>query len=369
MVFSSFPDFSDNCKALFYSMIEEDIEAKYVWLYSDLSRISTFSNQLEFFGIDNITFVKKNTLRGIFHYLTASFIFTTHGMFEQIPILPWQKKINLWHGMPLKTIGSLLPNGKKNKLQLSYTISNGFLFNETICQAFSVKNKKILKIGSPRNDMLFRQTDFSFQKIFGNKFPTIMWLPTYRKSRVGNIMNDGKFDPQEIGSLMFSDLEVLNKYCKSIKKNVLIKLHPMDILSENRLLIKKINQLENIKLITSQDVIFDSYDLYEILSKTDGLITDYSSVYFDYILLKKPIGIFADDKVEYKKNRGLIPEIQKYYTGYNINNLKDLKKFLILSSEENDKLQKNLSKARKVFQTYDAGGKNSVLLLKMINLI
>jgi len=55
-------------------------------------------------------------------------------------------------------------------------------------------------------------------------------------------------------------------------------------------------------------------DLYQVLPYTDVLITDYSSIYFDYLLLDKPIIFTPSDIEDYSRNRGLLLEPYDYWT-------------------------------------------------------
>ena len=69
--------------------------------------------------------------------------------------------------------------------------------------------------------------------------------------------------------------------------------------------------------------------LYEILSDTDALITDYSSIYYDYLLLDKPIGVTLDDFEEYTKKNGFpFENVLDILKGEYIYNKNDLIKFI-----------------------------------------
>ena len=69
--------------------------------------------------------------------------------------------------------------------------------------------------------------------------------------------------------------------------------------------------------------------LYEILPVFDALITDYSSVAIDYLLIDKPIGFTLDDFEEYRKSRGFVfNDPREYMPGEHIYVLDDLIKFI-----------------------------------------
>ena len=70
--------------------------------------------------------------------------------------------------------------------------------------------------------------------------------------------------------------------------------------------------------------------LYQIVGKTDALLTDYSSICIDYLLLNRPIGFILDDIKEYEKNRGkfLFEDVKRVLAGKHIYNIEHLYSFL-----------------------------------------
>ena len=69
--------------------------------------------------------------------------------------------------------------------------------------------------------------------------------------------------------------------------------------------------------------------MYSLLGSADILLTDFSSIYIDYLLLNRPIGFVEDDFDEYSKSRGFIfDNPEEYMPGVKIRSLEDLKTFL-----------------------------------------
>lgn len=365
-LFCSYPDFSDNALSLFRYMIREKINGEYIWLYSDAESI----NFVEFLYDENnncdVKLIKKNTFVGMWHYLSANYIFTTHGMFEKFPILPWQKKINLWHGMPLKKIGALL--SENVNMHMTYSISNGKIFDKYISNSFGLDDNQVLKVGSPRNDLLFQRRTFNFNSIFKDQNPVIAWLPTYRKTNIGVDREDGLYLKNSISGLTLDDFVLLNETLVKIKKNILIKLHPMDILNDNIFLLENINSFSNIKISSKKNDLFPHRLLYQLLQNTDSLITDYSSIYFDYLLLDKPIGLFIHDLDNYSKSRGIIDEVKEQYSGFKISDIDSFLEFLNMDSERRLIEIVKLKKVKKVFQSYDKSGYNCKEMLKLLDI-
>ncbi|MCO5468964.1 CDP-glycerol glycerophosphotransferase family protein [Enterococcus faecium] len=367
IIFCSYPDFSDNALSLFEYMLKNNISGEYVWLYSDAKAAELFEKKIAHKMKNNVKFIKKNSVQGIWNYITGNYVFTTHGMFEQIPLFPWQVKVNLWHGMPLKKIGLLLSTS--SKLRMSYTISNGSIFDKYIKEAFGVLDGQILKVGYPRNDVFVDPSRFSFTEIFKNNNSVIGWFPTYRKTKTGVIRDDGAYNEHSITGLTIQDLNVVNDSLLLSGKNMIIKLHPMDIINDDKSFIETINSLSNIKILDNNSTILASFSLYEILKSTDSLITDYSSIYFDYLLLNKPIGIFANDFVDYSETRGIIEEVDLSFKGYKISDVTSMVNFINLDNKERNEVIRIIAEGKKTFQTYDTEGNNCETILKLLNIV
>lgn len=307
IVFNSFPDYSDNSYALFKYMLKNDCDKRYkiMWLVTNRNP-QTLSEEIQKEFNKKIKCYKKNSILGLYYYFRAFKVFSTHGIFSFIKIKN-NKKINLWHGMPLKTIG-FLDEKYKNKEKVynqDYLISTSVLFQEIIAKAFKEEKSKVLVTGQPRNDLFFEKSNFFIKKkIDKNKYKKIfMWMPTYRQSIVGDIRLDGIIKNNYLGVIPFENIEKLNSILREKEYFLIIKIHPMDILNKinlkeySNIIILKTNDLENI-----------NEQLYPLLGETDALITDYSSVWLDYEILNKPIFFAMDDYEEYKNTRGLLFE-------------------------------------------------------------
>ena len=96
---------------------------------------------------------------------------------------------------------------------------------------------------------------------------------------------------------------------------------------------------------------------------TDALITDYSSVYFDYLLLDKPIGFVVDDLDDYRQNRGFLLEpVGRWMPGTRIEALKDLKEFARSVAQGDDLHREDRQDLVTMF--FPQGIQNTAALLK-----
>src|SRR5699024_10461945 len=97
------------------------------------------------------------------------------------------------------------------------------------------------------------------------------------------------------------------------------------------------NQLNNVHVLRDLDLIEKNLDLYELVNAADLLITDYSSIYFDFLLLDRPIIFIPLDIEEYRKTRGFLAEPYEYWTpGPKSFCYEDFEKQILRSLKDND---------------------------------
>lgn len=316
ILFHSFPDYADNSYALFKYIVENKIEKnEIVWLYD---KKNIHEKILYEFG-KKIKCYKKNSLIGIWSFFRSKKVFCTHGLFSCVETK--NKKINLWHGMPLKNIG-FMDSEAKEIATCDYLISTSEMFKNVMSKSFKLKENKVFLTGQPRNDLLFEETKFYKKMAIDKKKYNriIMYLPTYRKSIIGDLRIDGKYNEEKLGIIKIIELYELNENLKKNNNFMIIKLHPMDILEQ-----KIFNSYSNILIIKSEELEKINEQLYPLLGSVDLLMTDYSSVWIDYEILKKPIYFVIEDYKEYEINRGFtIKNLQNLLPGDIIQNFKIL---------------------------------------------
>ena len=338
--FVSFPDFSDNCMSVFDYMVSNRLmKYEIVWLVNNLY-VPKYVMELK--KQYNIKVIKQKSFLGILNYMTSKYIFYTHGAFNGMECLNKQIVVNLWHGMPLKNIGYLDNATEDEVAHFTYAIATSQEFEDVISKAFGVDKNKVLITGLPRNDRMngFRNLLSKFG-IDSNKYnKKILWMPTFRKSNMGDKRSDGLRKVSELPLLSSSELEDLNTYLYENKDLLIVKLHPMDSLDK-----MDFTKLSNIKVLINDDFKNIGEQLYSIFQEVDALITDYSSVYFDFMLLNKPIGFIMDDLSEYSSSRGFVfKDIHKWIPGPIIKNVLELHSFINQINNNIDKFKNTREK-------------------------
>ena len=89
-----------------------------------------------------------------------------------------------------------------------------------------------------------------------------------------------------------------------------------------------LNKYSNICFLSNGDLDDKDVTVYGLLAESDALITDYSSVYYDYLLKDKPIGLVIDDLEDYGRRNGFVyGEYKDFVKGSYIENLEDFFEF------------------------------------------
>ena len=320
IIFESEGDLTDNSYALFDYMMKTGILKNYkiVWLVDDVEKAKKC-------GCRNTVYVEKFPktihLRRSYYLATCRwFIYDHCNVMDELKKRENCTIINLWHGCGFKA-------GKGQKIAVKsepdFMLVTGKIFVDIQASVFGYSKGKFLELGYPRNDYLFHeistaQNDFKNKWGLYGKRKIFLWMPTFRRSNNASLSED-YFESMTGLPLIdtLSKLEMLNKYLAEQNCLCLFKLHHLQ---------EKLNVFEekfsNIKVIKDEDIQKMGLQLYEVLPLTDCLISDYSSVTTDYMLLDKPIIYTLDDYEEYRNARGFaVNNPDKYFVGYWTKNL------------------------------------------------
>ena len=244
-------------------------------------------------------FIETESIQGIRQALSAGVWFTSAGLPAYGTGLHKKRLIiNLWHGVPLKKIALLDPNLKKAaRIYFKKIFSENYTCILTtsheliplMARSFAVSEDKIKVWGQPRNDGLFQKNDS--REILGQLFPdlpeytkTVLYAPTFRDYGQVQLFPFKDFDQKQLEAFLE-------------EKNMLlfIRTHVAEQGSAAPYLGKRIRFLGNEQ----------AEDVTGILNIFDCLITDYSSIYIDYLLTDKPMIFLPYDRQQYLDGRGM----------------------------------------------------------------
>lgn len=277
-------NYSDNAKYVFEAMLQTEDDYKCYWITKNRSLL--IGEQ----------FVYAYSLFGLWLHLKARTFVYSSGYDDFISCFLTKKsiKVNLWHGLPLKKIGydddinqpkgvkKFLRNLRNQLLPYSnnrcdYVLSPSNFYSNIFKSALKPR-KGVLEFGLPRNDVLYqsKSTLLSLKKQFDKIYT---YCPTFRDGVSMEYISD-------------DELVYLKKVLSENNFLLIIKLHPADNSTVSSYLSDNI-----------VDFTFGDYDLYQdILPITDCLITDYSSIIFDYSMLNREIVLLHKDYEMYKKS-------------------------------------------------------------------
>lgn len=350
IVFESVPNLSDNTKAVFDEMLLRGLDKKYklVWIVSDKNKVFPKYNNTIY--IDKNT--KLNTLEYWWYRMRAKCLICCNGFTPSKR--NDQVSFYLTHGTPIKSVRSYY-NAPKN---IDYMLVASEKVREL--QAYELKYdvNKCIATGQPRNDV-FSTTKIDLHQYFDAEYEKlIVWYPTFRQHKKGGKTGSKNALPILHNAQMAIEL---NEHAKKEKVLVVVKPHYAQDLSYI-----KDNKLSNIMFIDDSFFEKNKITSYEFIGNSDALITDYSSVYFDFLLCDKPIAAIWEDIEEYRANPGFAIDVDTYLSGaHKVYTMEDFERFIGVVSEGNDSLRSERMRNNE-WANYSQDGKNTERVVNFI---
>lgn len=303
----------------------------------------------------NVETVKINSLKYYYYLARAKYLFNNVNFPDFYNKRVDAIEVQTMHGTPLKKLGLDSPNEIKPHYVETYIQKNDrwdYLLipsdyvGEISKTAFKFK-KEFIKSGYPRNDKLFADNNVGNIERLKEKYNVpkdkkiVLYAPTWRTKGNFTLAMDIEKMSKELGEDYF----------------ILVKLHHFSKANFD------LSDYANF----CRDVSLES-DIRELYLISDILITDYSSVMFDFALLEKPMIFYVYDYEKYKDElRGFYFDFEKEAPGelaYTTNELvKILKNMDKYTNMNKDRYQAFSNK----FNQYDKGNASEIVYKKIIN--
>jgi CDP-glycerol glycerophosphotransferase (TagB/SpsB family) len=330
-----------------------DTNNKYLFLYCFIHKynvtiITDNLKQIEELQNYNLPVIQLNTSKANKHIAQSKYLIFDQAYKLDFFIHKNQITIQLWHGIGLKTLPKI------SHIKYDYFISTSTWTNDTNFNNIFIA-KYYLNCGYPRNDFLLQKKDLPLHLIFCDKDiynivkkdKIILYMPTFREYLLNN--------SNSLYNIIPFNYEEFNKSLKNISMKLIIKLHP-SILSF----------FKDIKNRKFSNIIFHPAqgDIYPILKYTDILITDYSSVAYDFLLLDRPIIFFDYDRDIYEENMGgFLFDYNEFTPGIKVQTQNDLIGALVME----DKYKQERKEIKELFfdDTYKDSCKNIMDIIKV----
>lgn len=321
ILMESHGDFTDNTRALYEYMLKNGYLEKYrvIWLADEPD---------ELMKRENVKAVSKRVNKTNFplYYYMARCKYSVFSNTDIFSVLMGIRKrkgqyiFNLWHGVGYKTADGVYKDNSE------FILSTGEYGTRVLSNFFRADKEKFAVLGYPRTDCFFEDLS-EIRKKFNDKFnfqkysKIILWMPTFRK-------NKNKTD-YEISNVTQTGLTVLtaerefacfNDFLAENDLLFVLKVHP----AQEELSIFSA-KYSNILILKNCDLDEMHVQPYQFIPLSDALVTDYSSVGIDYMLLDKPIIFTLDDYDDYASSRGFYPENAiDYMPGYHVYTITEL---------------------------------------------
>ncbi|MEJ9228739.1 CDP-glycerol glycerophosphotransferase family protein [Peribacillus butanolivorans] len=353
---------TDSPYAMFKYMIEnQDFkDFMHIWSIQDFSALSGVISKYK--DMPNVKFVQRNS-KDYLKYLATSEYLINNSTFQSffIPKIN-QIYINTWHGTPLKNMGFDIPgnpavsqNVVRNFLSADYILSPNAHTTDIFTRSYKLNGLykgKIVEEGYPRIDLTLNTNPKEYKdylRTLGLKIndgkENILYAPTWKGTNLAKVDNDIL---QIIADINYLESQIGEQY------NLLIKVHPF--------LYKEANKHTEIK----NRLIPDYVDTNELLATVDLLITDYSSIFFDFLVTNKPILFYTWDTDVYSEQRGQylkndeLPGPMLFNSKELAHAIKDIKNVKLFYSEKYKNMQKQ-------FTNYDDGNVTERIVLNIFN--
>lgn len=272
----------------------------------------------------------RDVVRYCFLYGRSQYLMYENEPLEKISSK--QKLFFLNHGiLPLKNVSDAL----KQPEYLDYAVCPGKGCSKIYMEQYGVPMSKQIYMMQPRVDKILAargKYDVFFDR---EDSQVILWLPTFRQLAGSERVDSARADSLEI---IRDNIYEVDDWLKQNRQKLMIKKHPRE-----KAELKIPTDIENIVELKEQDLYSHKIVVQDLLADTDALITDYSSIAFEYMFLDRPIGYITYDFNDY--HRGFsVPDPTAYMPGDRINNLVELKCFLDSVYSGNDRFSEKRRK-------------------------
>lgn len=332
ILFNSFggKKFDDSPKAIYEAMINSpDFQGyRFVWAFS----------KPENFQIPAGTKIKSDTLSYFLTALKARCWITNSSLERGLGFTGKNTFfLNTWHGTPIKKMGQDMVKGNnsfdsKNRWNMDVMTVQSHYDEKIFTHAFKLKEGVCHICGLPRNDVLARADEKMKQECrkslgISSEKKVILYAPTFREYQQDEQLQCVLTLPVDFGvwqkTLEDSYVVLLRAHYESVQG--------MDL-----------EQYGGFVMDVS-----DYPQLNTLMIAADLLISDYSSIFFDYAILERPMLSFTYDFDRYQQKRGMYLDVREWLGGGSVSQEELLRQ--IRSLEVHEKMQEACAKT-KAFQ-------------------
>lgn len=290
-------DIAGNIFALIKELKNESYKDYRILLAMENDYMEQYRSLLAHYGLDHVTMIDIRSKAYVKALASAKYLVTDTSFPPYYIKKKEQVYLNTWHGTPLKAMGRIVPereyalgNVQRNFLIADYLLYQNEFSRDAFQEDYMFKNiypGTTLISGYPRNSAFFHKNRYLQirQEVKIDDKQVIVYMPTWR----------GLLHKKETSK----QLDMLGQYFTAIDSKLTdsqvfyVKLHPF---------VKDEMDFSGYKHIKEFP---HKYETYDFLNASDVLVTDYSSIMFDYGVTQRKMILFTYDREEYKNGRGL----------------------------------------------------------------
>ncbi|HDK5674498.1 TPA: CDP-glycerol glycerophosphotransferase family protein [Staphylococcus pseudintermedius] len=337
---------TDSPYAIFLGLNAHETFSNYqhIWVVDHPDTLVFYQEKFKVF--QNVSFVIKESNEYLKALTESKFLINNATFPAYFTKKPQQIYINTWHGTPLKHMGFDVKNNlkgsqntMKNFLASDYMISPNAHTTNIFKHAFKLDglySGEILEIGYPRIDLTINTTanearEYLAEHLNLKKNPIILYCPTWRGKNVN--------DPENSLLNVFEEIKLLNQ---KLPHQVLVKVHPF--------VYSKAKEMPELKPYLVPDFL----DTNQLMPAVDLMITDYSSIFFDFLVTDKPIVFYVPDLDKYQNERGVYIDLCAL-PGPVADNIQDVITLVSNESYKDADVQEKYAKFKHNFVNYENG--------------
>ncbi len=247
---------------------------------------------------------RRGSLGAVWQYLRSRSVVFTHPVHDAGRLARRQTVVNVWHGMPIKAIGRL--DGRQDVVLADWTLAGSEFYRPLLAEALGVPAESVVVLHSPRIEQLCRGHADVWDRLGLDRSTydrVLVWMPTFRGREPerggGGVSSPPLLSPDGVARLR----ELLaRRRCLLV-----LRRHPYEAQAVPV-------SVPGVLELTDAVLEAAGVGIYEVLAEADGLVTDVSSVWLDFLLRDRPIVIWFPDLDAYTADRPLLLDPYEAWT-------------------------------------------------------
>lgn len=269
------------------------------WLVARPAQALQILRDAEIDPDQRVMVLAHRSAHAMWRFATAEVVMFTHGIYGNPRPVRRKTFVNLWHGGGFKR-GIMADERGRPTIHSQYLVASSRQLGRKLASECRLPEGGLLLTGNPRIDQFSRSGAAMLTRLgIPSDRPVVMWMPTFRRN-AGHGLTGGWTDvaggaDDAVNRAAAAGVGIL---VREFGFTIVVKPHPVD--AENR-------SVEGASVVTNDDLAAAGVQLYELIGTSSALLTDYSSVWIDYLVLDRPVGFVVPDELNYAEGRGFDP--------------------------------------------------------------